>query len=400
MEQLPILYKRAKTGAIQQWRVFTAFREDWGAQIIKEAGQLGGKQTRHIEEINSGVNIGKANETTPIQQAENQAVSDWKAKKDSGYKSLEELGIIQCDGYVTKDGQDLSLEEMLEVQLPQFNSGVGGIPMPMLAKAVDWKKVTYPCYVQPKLDGVRCLLVVEPRRDGDLSIRFLSRKGKQYTTLDHIAVDVAKLDPKEPFILDGEIYSEDLTFQQITAAVKKQRPESLKLKFRCYDIVDDRDQVDRALSARSKVEAIGSHYISWVETGIANSKQDVLDCHNQWVQQGYEGAMIRLYDGYYGQGQRSSHLLKVKEFITDEFKLKDFEFGQRGVEDLIAICETSNGVEFKAKMQGTKASKEELSAWWCATGRHEEHVLTVKYFGITDEGSIRFPVGVGVRDYE
>lgn len=82
------LYKRTKTGAIQQWLIKTAVLPDGGYCIIKNAGQLGGKLTQHIEDIVEGKqkrNVG--------QQAEFQALSDWKKKKDEGYKSLKDLGI-------------------------------------------------------------------------------------------------------------------------------------------------------------------------------------------------------------------------------------------------------------------------------------------------------------------
>lgn len=367
-------------------------------------GQLGGAITEHNEIITQGKNLGKSNESTPLQQAESQAKSDWLRKKDEGYKSLEDLEIYLVEGesdmYASSKGFHC-LFEALDHSLPKFNSGAAGVPLPMLAKPVNWDKVIYPCYVQPKLDGVRSLMVVGTT-DDILNIKFLSRTGKEYTTLSHIKADVTRWVTTQDiapasFILDGQVYSDELSFQEIVAAVKKQRPNSLLLKFRCYDMIDDLDQVDRALSTRFKVEKIGSPYITWVETGIANSKVEVLNCHNQWVQQGYEGAMIRLYEGHYAQGQRSSHLLKVKEFDTTEFALLRFEFGQRGVEDLIAVCMIPDGREFRAKMQGTKSSKEQLYA---DMDDLEGRSITVKHFGYTDDGLPRFPIGVAVRDYE
>jgi hypothetical protein len=53
---------------------------------------------------------------------------------------------------------------ILKKYLPQFNTDASGNVKPMLAKAVDWKKVQYPCYIQPKLDGVRCLMIVASTR--------------------------------------------------------------------------------------------------------------------------------------------------------------------------------------------------------------------------------------------
>ncbi len=95
MKQFETLYKRTKTGAIQYYAISVTLQDNWrGAQIIKESGQLNtDNPIIHVEKINAGKNIGKVNETTPEQQAELQAESDWKKKKDEGYKSLIDLGI-------------------------------------------------------------------------------------------------------------------------------------------------------------------------------------------------------------------------------------------------------------------------------------------------------------------
>lgn len=378
---MKILYKRTKTGKIQSYKIWV---ED--TTIIKETGQLDGKKVLHKEVILDGKNIGKSNETTPLQQAESQALSDWTRKHDEGYKSLDDL--------------EITSEAELEVILPQFNTDANGNKKPMLAKSVNWDKVTYPCLVQPKLDGVRCLMVVDDKADP--IVRFLSRNGKEYSTLNHIKFDIftylAKhIDPASngifKFTLDGEIYSDELTFQEILEAVKKQRPSSLKLKFRAYDVLATNIQEQRIQVVRTIVKKIDSEHINVVDTLLFYKKEEIIQAHDIWVKQGYEGAMIRLLNGIYGEGQRSNSLLKVKEFDTNEFTFNKFEIGQRE-EDLIAVCFSDKG-EFRAKMIGTKEEKETL--------QKKEHLgekLTVKHFGYTDDGLPRFPVGITFRNYE
>lgn len=395
----PILYKRAKTGKIVYYAIVAADSLDGYSYIMKETGQLGTKNPIvHNEHIREGKNIGKSNETTHLQQAESQALSDWNKKRDEGYKSLEDLGItykgISADKVSLKDVYECPsghfyLEDCLEATLPQFNTDSSGQAKPMLA--TDWKKVksiTYPCLIQPKLDGVRCLMVVN-----FMAITFLSRSGKEYGTLNHIGQDV--IDASErglelPFILDGEIYSDELTFQEIVAAVKKQRPESLKLKFRAYDIINDEDQRQRWASTRRTVEAINSECIQLVDTYECTDEAHAKISHDNWVGQGYEGAMLRMYSGKYGQGQRSRDLLKVKEFDETEYRFIRWDKGQRE-EDLIAVCETDTNQEFRAKMVGTREQKVELQ-------KTTEGMMTIKHFGLTDEGLPRFPIGKAFRD--
>lgn len=406
MKTFDTLYKRTKTGAIQYWQISVALATY--PTICKESGQLGtDSPIQHREEVS----VGKQ-KRSPMEQAISQAESDWKKKHDEGYKSLSDLGIGHQNGgvhhglFTIHGGVQVpakTLEEILDSTLPQFNTDAAGNAKPMLAKAVNWDKVKYPCLVQPKLDGVRCLMVVE--RDEDETahkISFLSRSGKPYTTLKHIETAVRLHTHSTgciglPFILDGEIYSDEISFQEIIAAVKKQRPDSLKLKFRAYDLIDDAGQTVRYLKAEELVKNIGSDTVVMVETKTASMQSQIKEWHDEWVSQGYEGAMIRHTDGMYGQGQRSSDLLKVKEFDETEFAFKNFEFGQRGVEDLIAVCWTADGEqEFRAKMIGTKAEKEDL---YDENDLSEGRSMTIKHFGWTDDGLPRFPIGKAFREY-
>ena len=401
---LETLFKRTKTGAIQYWKVLTSPDEHHGCHIVKESGQLGTiSPITHREFLNCGKNVGRSNETTPEEQAESQALSDWTKKHDEGYKTLKDLGIItpgedhvfeigNGEGYFAGYG---TLEAALNNEMPSFNSDANGQPKPMLATCwTKVKNITYPCYVQPKLDGVRALLIAT-----DEDIIILSRSGKQYTTVGHIVdsvVDYMEANNYPAFILDGELYSEEISFQEIIQAVKKQCPNSLKLKFRAYDIVNDDNQRQRLQQTQQMVASIGSEHITMVETQITDNPEHVKNLHDQWVSHGYEGAMLRMFDGIYAQGQRSRQLLKVKEFDSNEFAFKTFEFGQRGVEDLIAVCWTEENKEFRAKMIGTRAQKEQLYAQIDLEGSF----LTVKHFSWTTDKLPRFPIGVAFRSYE
>jgi DNA ligase 1 len=410
--KLETLYKRTKTGEIQFWQVSlqTGDPDQDGSehpQIVKCAGRLGtDKPTCHCEVIRKGKNIGKANETTPMDQAKSQMRSDWARKRDEGYKSLEDLGIKTFLGEDTV----ADIHAAVEAKLPRFNTDASGNVKPMLA--TDWKKVkniSYPVLIQPKLDGLRCLMVFnEHLSDGGFGITFLSRSGKEYHTLKHISDSVASWYAKEmgnliqsgnkvkpghfSFILDGEIYSDELTFQEITQAAKKQYPNSLKLHFRAYDIVTDEDQKKRLDRVAEIVKTINSPHISLVETLIAGDEAHVKREHDRYVQEGSEGAMIRFVHGMYAQGQRSRELLKVKEFDEGEFRFLNWDTGQRE-EDLLAVCFTDSGAKFTAKMMGSREYKAHLRKSMSGDAK-----MTIKHFGWTSDGLPRFPIGKGFRD--
>jgi ATP-dependent DNA ligase len=399
---LEILYKRAKSGAVVFWEIMTEDESDSTTVITKRSGQLGTTSPiQHQEVVQTGKNIGKSNETTPKEQAEAQAKSDWTKKLDDGYMTLEALSILKItDGYQVEDGFFMDLGKVLTYTLPKYNSDANGQPKPMLATCwTKVKNITYPCYIQPKLDGVRCLMVVSNLGDGP-EIKFLSRSGKEYTTLDHIENDVlaacwVENNVDANFILDGEIYSDEISFQEIIQAVKKQCPNSLKLKFRAYDIVNDEPQHTRRHSFANIVDAINSPYIVELKSAIAISSENVKEYHDTYVQEGHEGAMLRLPNGTYGQGQRSRELLKVKEFQDAEFECVGLGTGQRE-EDLLACCETKDGKSFNAKFTGTREYKAELKRNW----DNKPKMVTIKFFGYTTDGLPRFPIAKGVRDYD
>ena len=106
--------------------------------------------------------------------------------------------------------------------------------------------------------------------------------------------------------------------------------------------------------------------------------------------------MVRLLDGLYAQGQRSESLMKVKVADYNEFAFQRFTLGQRGVQDLLAVCVTEAGIVFDATMVGTVEEKEELYNSVRTVGEP----LTIKHYGFTDAGKPRCLTGIGFRDYE
>ena len=394
IQKQPCLYKRAKTGDIQYWQIQV---DD--TTIIKQSGKLGTKKPIiHREVISTGKNIGKSNETTPRAQALMQMASDWARKRDEGYKSLVDLGIMEYGDYVSKDGQDLSLAEMLQVQLPQFNTDANLNLKPMLAPTKGWKKGDkknkYPKFAEPKLDGVRSTIII----DG-LDINILSRSGKPYDTLQHIVAALKRGIAKGAFlktgkvILDGEIYLHGLLLEEINEAVKKPNDNTPKLQFWCYDVPSKNgNQQERSYEMLSLVADINEPEICFTVQYGVNNDDDVEKLHNDWVEKGFEGAMLKDPAGTYQPGQRSSYWTKVKMFDDSEFAFKNFEFGQRGVEDLVAVCWVDvNGQleEFRAKMQGTLEMKEKLYQRDDLEGRS----LTVKHFGYSKYGIPNLPTG-------
>lgn len=400
------LYKRAKNGKIVSYLIKAL---DGNPPIIRKfTGYIDGEKTYHEEEIS----VGKQKRTA-YQQAEFQAESDWKKKKDEGYKSLEDLNLHLSGNksyYVLrKSDEELSsvgyatLEIALDKVLSKYNTDASGNVKPMLAheakKRHEKGKLTFPMYAQPKLDGMRCLII----KQGD-NIRAISRAGKPITVITEILDEVVLLLGDSDEILDGELYSDEISFQDIISACKKRGPNTVKLNYRVYDLVQpDKGFAERLTDLDSMFECHDQVFIHRVETGLCMSWEEAKQLHDNFVEQGHEGLMLRTIQGGYEAGPRSYTLLKYKDFDDEEFEFVRWEKGQRE-EDLVAKCYTKGGRVFRAKMMGTVSQKQEME-------KQSPKVITCKFFGWTDseipmdEDKLnatgtrpRFPIGKAIRD--
>lgn len=393
MKIYPKIYKRNKKGGIEQWQ---AEIDPLGGETYKVIyGKLGGKLQEKFTEVYSK-NIGKINETSIQEQCILEVDSLYKSQKDKGYIELIDL-YLKSNSTFHDEPTNEQLLKFLEEWLPLENSDANGNVKPMLAHKVkeDYSNVVFPCIAQPKLDGFRSLLIIENSK-----IEFISRSGKEFITLNHIKESIINSewyqlnkDTNYKVILDGELYADTniLTFQEISSAIKKFSKDSTLLKFRCYDIISNNLQKDRDKEVTSIITNINSDYIQGVATFLCYDINQIQSNFAIFIEAGYEGAMIRLLEGKYESGFRSHSLLKLKEFDEDEFKFIEFNLGDRGTEDLILVCKTKEGKEFRAKSMGTKEYKKKL---------HERENLillqspnvTIKYFGFTTDLIPRFPI--------
>jgi DNA ligase 1 len=365
----PILYHTAKK-ATYSWKVWTE-----GDTVYTEYGQHpdGEKQIASYKAV--GKNTGKANETTDDEQAKLEAKSMWQHKLDRKYRE--------------------TLAESKEKLM-----------LPMLAHKLEdhvKKIIGKEVYVQPKLDGLRCLAIWE---GGEL--RLVSRTGKPLTVV-HIQKQLETLLHNIcDCTLDGELYIHDEdNFEDIVSLVKKNRPGSEKLDFHIYDFIidDDADFDDRTTLLHNNIfknchDSKKHPNIIRVETNKANfeKEDDAKKLAEHFVSQGYEGMMIRTANGLYEWGHRSQGLLKVKAFQDAEFKVVGFEEGLgKFVGCVTWKCVTKDGKEFNVTPEGTLDSKK---AAFKTAKKQIGKMLKVKFFEYTKDGIPRFPVGIGFRDME
>lgn len=381
--RLPTLYKLTSTGAVQEWTISVHDESNHyggsGAAVIESVyGQVDGAKQIALENVYTGKNIGRSNETSYLDQAELDAKSQWDKKKKKGYvESIEDARAGTVDKTVI----------------------LGGFS-PMLAhKYADQSaKIKFPAYVQPKLDGHRCIAVIS-----DGSCTLWSRTQKEILGVPHIARALEKLYPFGEVVLDGELYNHYYkdNFNELTSFIRQTTPKPGHevVQYWVYDCILDhepfsvRTETIYSLDARLPVHS----QIRIVETELVDNPESLIEWFSDYREDGFEGAMVRNVDSPYLIGKRSYDLQKVKEFDDEEFIITNVVAGVGKMEDKgVFICATESGAEFKVKMVG------ELDSLRAYLDNPEDYIgryITVKFQGKhKDTGIPRFGVGLRLRE--
>ncbi len=278
---------------------------------------------------------------------------------------------------------------------------------PMLAYPASAKPIDYnePVFIQPKLDGVRCVIQWECKINYPHEVKAYSRTGKEWKNIDHILEELYPFFCKHPnVILDGELYNHDLrdNFEKIISLVRKTKPtdedrlEASKLtQFHCYDIIDEELDYDQRLNfIRNNVPHI--YCIQHVET-LQTDEESAHFIHTMNKENGYEGSIVRTNDTY--QCKRSHNLRKFKDFHDSEATLLAWVEGKgkrKGtVGKFMAVDDDGNefGMPFVDKFKYLQDNFRKMRGW---VGKR----ATFTYFERTKANSYRHPLFKAIRDYE
>lgn len=370
--KLPILFKKDSKGNLQYWKISVAPNPEAGYDICTKYGKVDGKVQMSTDTITKGKNVGRSNETAPEEQAVAEAKSRWT-------KQIERKGYVENPDDVDKDLRP-GAEAMLAHRYDKYPD-----------------KIEFPCFIQPKLDGHRCIAIFE-----DGNVQLFSRQRKQITGLPHVEAAIATLfaGKQGKVILDGELYNHDYknNFEELTSHIRNEKPKDGHeiVQYHLYDVVDhnqpfsERFKLLLVLADQIKSEAP----IKLVRTDMCTQNL-VVDRFKMFRQQGYEGAILRNFNGMY-VGKRSYDLQKVKEFCDDEFKIVGVEEGRGKMKGhAIFVCHTHEGKEFKAKMKG---SMESLAEYFQNKEKYIGKSITVQFQEYTKDGIPRFPVALRFRE--
>lgn len=363
--KFPTLYKRSVTGKISTWYVEVkdnCFRTVSGF----EDGQ---KVTSEWTEC-EGKNIGKSNETNPARQADAEAKAMFDKRLALGY---------------FKDIKDID-------KLVYFK--------PMLAHNYKEYKdeLVFPVFSQPKLDGIRCIT----KADG-----MWTRNGKQIISAPHIFNVLQPMFQKYPdMVLDGELYAEkeDADFNMIISCVRKTKPTLKDLKisqhfirYHVYDLPSEDGIFKQRIDALDDLFHTYHPFIKVVMTTTIqkNERHLIPVYYAEYIEQGYEGQMIRMNTKY--ENKRTKSLLKDKVFVDAEFEIKGVVEGIGNLSGKVGKLQFEiNGKPFNAAVNGDHEYLAKLLRRNDLVGKQ----ATVKYFELTPDGIPRFGKVIAIRDFE
>lgn len=366
IKNFPILFARNKNGVFKQWMI-SVMEDDHGDIVVETChGQKDGKMIRDVRRID------KLNKkySDLMEQAIQFAESRWNHKRD------RERYFI-----------DINDEKIMIA--------------PMLCKTFDaGKHLIFPVYVQPKIDGIRCLAQFV---DGTVELR--SRTGLLFRS-SHIKTICEKLSyylREHPnHVLDGELYSDEIPFEELSGLCrlsdnKQNITMNIKIRYCIFDIILMDEMSTGFQSRMSHLLLPDDDIIKTIQTIQATSIDEIMHHHEQFVRDGYEGIIIRNQDGLYRMGYRSWDLQKYKTFKEEEFKIVGFDEGSgRDKNTIIWICETPDKKQFRVRPRGSIEYRTNLfkNASHCIG-----NMATVIFQEYSTDGIPRFPVGKSIRKY-
>lgn len=361
MTKLPVIYKLTNTGKTQQWQIIADGDEFYTIEGLKDGKLTTSKPTKCLPK-----NIGKKNATSAEEQAMVEAKAKFQKKLDKGY---------------SEDIKNVSRAKYFEPMLARDAKE---------SKDLDFKARTF---VQPKLDGLRCV-----NQDNTL----MSRNGKPYVSCPHLQQNTA--------VLDGELYTHLYhdDFNAIVSLCKQQKPTEEELKesaekveFWAYDFPGHNGVFSERYEAlkkwRNKLPTIGAPEAKFgksvfrlVPTHEVKNWHEIKEWHGKFLEEGYEGTIIRIDLGPY-ENKRSKQLLKYKDFVDEEFEIVGAVEGEGGRTGTIGKFWMRNYPdkpysiedEINVFKSNVKGNFEYLRKVWVNRESYIGKQATVKYFNRT-----------------
>jgi DNA ligase 1 len=279
-----------------------------------------------------------------------------------------------------------------------------------LAQKYDFKRIkTEVVGIEPKLDGIRCVAIVQ-----NSEANLYARSGKQISNFDNtVGKDLSKLPDG---VYDGEIMSKDFT-ALMRQVYRKEKVNTKGTYLALFDFLPLNEWISKSSSTPTNVrydmlianltgalpESIGmaSHKSKFDNLKIVKrnyviaDEKVIKDQHDRYVNQGYEGAMIKDPSAPY-YFKRDWAVMKCKDFFDADVVVKAcLEGTGKHAGKLGSFVVDYKGVDVQV---GSGLSDELREKIWKNKGKFIDQMIEVRYQEVTPDGSLRFPTFVCFRN--
>ena len=320
--------------------------------------------------------------------------SEVKKYLDKGYKEID------------KHPNEYTDDELLSI-FGDVKTNQYGVIKPQLAKQAD--KVTNPkifnkeWLISRKLDGVKALFYWDGKE-----IHTASRGGEHYDySTTHLRTNpslVAFFKENPTIILDGELFVRGKTLQQISGAARMEK-NAYDCDWLQYWIYDCYDSSNIDMPAKDRYTDILINKLNksngiFVYMGIDDDEisdsirilhheyvsgwDNMKKLHDEWVAEGFEGAVITDPSKPYKVGSRCNNLIKIKQYKSEDFEVIGYKLGLRGSEDMTFTCELEDGRTFEAMPVGNREIKAEYVENF--ETKYKGHKAECTFFNYSDDG--------------
>jgi ATP-dependent DNA ligase len=287
---------------------------------------------------------------------------------------------------------------------------------PQLCKTLNEDKfvIGAPGYwiLEPKFDGLRCIIA---RAGQGQEVRAYSRNGKPLWNIDHILEELRRINTPTSFVLDGELYTQDWNLSMgIVKSSKTIHPRAKEVKFHVWDFIhydswtNGKTEDNWSLRQQYLSEVFGQpfEHIHRVAGKQVHNLEEARVAYMEFLEQGYEGGILKDPYGIYQLGKRAPWWLKWKPWTDADLTIIDAFIGKGKHEGRLGGLLLQGKTEWRDKEYeittevGTGFNDQERTEYWdrYIAGGLVGLTAEIKYQDITVDGRCRFPVFHRLRE--
>ncbi len=292
---------------------------------------------------------------------------------------------------------------------------------PQLAKVFNPAKHSWerPWLAEPKFDGLRCIVVVD--KEGRAFA--YSRNGKPLWNMEKILAEIEDavyegevhytVSTFKGLVLDGEVYTKDWNLSMsIVKRSTQTHPDQDKLHYHVWDCLTPAEWKAGKTSVSNHVRKGRLSFLSdctfveLVKGHLVHNQKDLENAYQEFLTQGYEGAILKDTEGIYECGRRSPYWLKIKPWsdadltVVGSYPGEGKHVGRIGGLVLAGSAEW-RGQSYQIRTEvGTGFTDEEREYFQNLSSNNEllGKIVEIKFQDITVEGACRFPVYSRLRE--